>query len=173
MDAERHYLIGPQQNQTGREKAMTDRPRIFLKRCLLFFWTVWLSIVFATNVLDGCKAFGLLAENWSFASGNYGFLAETTARYGTPAWLNKLLFLGVIVWEGAAALLFGLTWLRFRSGREASRRLLYAAFTVSLSLWSAFAVADELFLAYTVEGTHLRLFTAQLATLLAIELLPE
>jgi len=43
-------------------------------------------------------------------------------------------------------------------------------------LWvkaAAFLVADEVFFAYPVEGTHLRLFTAQLATLLAIELLPE
>jgi hypothetical protein len=36
-----------------------------------------------------------------------------------------------------------------------------------------FAIADELFIAYAVEGKHLCLFTAHLATLLAIELLPE
>lgn len=144
-----------------------------LKRCLLLFWAVWLSVVFATNALDGCKALGVLGESWPFASGNYRFLGETTARYGTPPWLNALLFLGVIGWEGSAALLFWLAWIRFRVGRKEGQRLRYAAFTVSLMLWSAFAVADELFIAYEVEGTHLRLFTAQLATLLAIELLPE
>jgi hypothetical protein len=58
-------------------------------------------------------------------------------------------------------------------GQEESRRLRYAAFSVGLGLWSAFAIADELFIAYAVEGTHLRLFTAQLATLLAVELLPH
>ena len=47
--------------------------------------------------------------------------------------------------------------------------MLYAAFTAGLSLWLAFALADEVFVAYPVEGTHLRLFTAQLA----VELLPE
>ena len=151
---------------------MGNRPSLFLKRGLLFFWSVWLTVVFATNVLDGCKALGLLSDNWNFASGNYRFLATTTARYVTPAWLNGLLFLGVIGWEGIAALLFWLAWLRFRS-QQGSRGLLYAAFTVSLTLWSAFAIADELFIAYGVEDTHWRLFTAQLATLLAIELLPE
>jgi hypothetical protein len=151
---------------------MSNRPSLILKRGLLFFWSVWLTVVFATNVLDGCKALDLLSDNWNFASGNYRFLAVTTARYGTPGWLNGLLFLGVIAWEGTAALLFWLAWLRFRS-HEGSRRLLYAAFTVSLTLWSAFAIADELFIAYKVEDTHWRLFTAQLATLLAIELLPE
>jgi hypothetical protein len=44
---------------------------------------------------------------------------------------------------------------------------------VSLSLWAAFQVADVVFIAYGVEATHLRLFTAQLATLLVIELVPE
>jgi hypothetical protein len=151
----------------------SNRPSVFLKRSLLLFWAVWLTVVFATNVLDGCKALGWLGESWAFASGNYHLLVETTARYGTPTWLNGLLFLGVICWEGAAALLFWLAWRRFRDSREGSQRLRYAAFTVSLTLWTAFAIADELFIAYAVEGTHLRLFTAQLATLLAIELLPQ
>ena len=151
---------------------MGDRPALFLKRALLLFWVAWLSVVFATNVLDGCKAVGLLGAGWAFASGNCRFLAATTARHGTPAWLNGLLFLGVVCWEGAAALLFWLAWLRFRRGKK-GRRVLYAAFTAGLTLWAAFLVADEICIAYAVEGTHLRLFTAQLAPLLAIELLPE
>ncbi|MHB1426721.1 MAG: hypothetical protein ACYC3I_26485 [Gemmataceae bacterium] len=155
------------------ETAKNYRPSLVLKRILLLFWAVWLSVVFVTNALDCWKVFGLLSESWSFASGNYRFLTETTVRYGTPAWLNKLLFLGVIGWEGLAAFLFWLACLRFRRKGETGQRLLYAAFTVSLTLWSSFAIADELFIAYAVEGTHLRLFTAQLATLLAIELLPE
>ena len=44
---------------------------------------------------------------------------------------------------------------------------------MSLLLWGAFLLADEVFIAYPVAATHLRLFTAQLATLLAVELLPE
>jgi hypothetical protein len=151
---------------------MTPRYVFFLKRSLLAFWAVWLTVVFATNVLDGARALGWLEPSWAFASGNYRFLVETTARYGPPAWLNGLLFGGVIVWEGLATLLFWLACWRYRSGAS-SRRLLYAAFTVGLLLWAAFLVADELCIAYAVEGTHWRLFTAQLATLLAIELLPE
>ncbi len=145
---------------------------MFLKRGLLLFWAAWLTVVLTTNLLDGAKAAGLLPEGWAFASGNYRFLAETTARYGTPAWLNGLLFAGVLCWEGVAAVLFWLAWGR-SSGRGAGRRTLYAAFTVGLGLWAAFLLADEVCIAYAVEGTHLRLFTAQLATLLAIELLPE
>jgi hypothetical protein len=152
---------------------MSKRPVLFLKRALLAFWAVWLTVVLATNVLDAAKAVGVLPQGWSFASGNYAFLTETTSRYGTPNWLNGLLFAGVIAWEGVAALLFGLACWRFRTKTRGSQRLLYAAFTVSLLLWGAFLVADEVFIAYAVAATHLRLFTAQLVTLLAIELLPE
>ena len=34
-------------------------------------------------------------------------------------------------------------------------------------------VSEEIFIAYAVGGTHLRLFVAQLGALLAVELLPE
>jgi hypothetical protein len=148
------------------------RMQVILKQLLLLFWAAWLTVVFATNLLDGAKAAGLLGDGWAFVSGNYRFLAETTARYGTPAWLNGLLFAGVICWEGVAAALFWLAWWRFAYRGQRTRRV-YAAFTASLALWAAFLLADELFIAYAVEGTHLRLFTAQLATLLAIELVPE
>src|SRR5262249_44326245 len=118
------------------------------------------------------KALDLLGEGWAFASGNYRFLTETTARYSPPGWLNGFLFLGVILWEGLAAGLFWRAWWRFGEG-VAGRRALYAAFTVGLLLWGAFLVADEVCIAYPVAGTHLRLFTAQLVTLLAVELLPD
>ena len=70
------------------------------------------------------------------------------------------------------SVLFWLACCTFRR-RKGSLPLLYTAFAVSLSLWAAFLLADEVFIAYAVAGTHWRLFTAQLATLLAIELLPE
>jgi hypothetical protein len=138
-----------------------------LKRGLLLFWAAWLSLVFVTNSLDAAKAAGLLGGSWAFASGNYAFLCQTTARYGTPGWVNAGLFAGVIAWEALAALLFWLAGWTYRN------RLLYPAFAAGLSLWAAFVLADEVFIAYAVAGTHWLLFTAQLATLLAVELLPE
>jgi hypothetical protein len=138
-----------------------------LKHGLLLFWAAWLSLVFTTNVLDAARATGLLQESWAFASGNYAFLCQTTARYGTPSWLNGVLFAGVICWQGLAAVLFWLAWREYRG------RMLYPAFAVGLSLWAAFILADEVFMAYAVAATHWRLFIAQLVTLLAVELLPE
>ena len=62
--------------------------------------------------------------------------------------------------------------MRSRGGLKACRYL-YPAFLISLLLWAGFMLADELLIAYTVEGTHVRLLTAQLATLLVIALVPE
>ncbi len=154
---------------------MTSRPAgpapvAFLKRGLIAFWSVWLTVVFVTNAFDAARALGLLDLAWPFASGNYRFLVDTTARYHPPTWLNGLLFGCVLVWEGTAAALFWVAWARFPTDGRPAR---YRAFAAGLGLWGAFAVADELCIAYAVEGTHLRLFTAQLVTLLAIELLPE
>src|SRR6266576_2639674 len=97
----------------GDDKAVQIRTRfccgpVLLKRSLLLFWAVWLTVVFLTNAADAMKAAGLLDESWAFASGNYGFVTQTTARYSVPAWANALMFAGVIVWEGLAA---GLFWM--------------------------------------------------------------
>jgi hypothetical protein len=146
---------------------------LVLKRMLLAMWAIWLTVVFTTNLMDGLKTISVLGEAWPFASGNFRFLEDTTIRYNTPVWLSGVLFLGVIVWEGTAAVLFWIACWTFRRPGSQGRRWLYAAFTMALSLWLALAIADEVFIAYAVEGTHIRLFTAQIATLLAIELLPE
>jgi hypothetical protein len=144
---------------------------VLLKRGLLLFWAAYLSLVLATNLLDAAKALGLLGESFAFASGNYAFVRQTTARYGTPAWLDAVLFAGVLAWEGLAA---ALSWRACWAFRGATGRpSLYAASAAGLSLWAAFILADEVFVAYAIEATHWRLFTAQLATLLAVELLPD
>ena len=49
----------------------------------------------------------------------------------------------------------------------------YTTIVVGLALWATFALADEIFLAYTVEAVHLRLFGLQLVSVLALRLLPE
>ncbi len=148
-----------------------------LKRCLLLFWAVWLSLVVTTNVTDGLKALGTLPVSLPFASGNYQTILEITAPFGPPAWLAGVLFAGVIAWEAASMALFGWTGLTFQTACPPQRRgRLVATFAVGLSLWAAFQIACEALpsqLSYQIEGTHRGLFTAQLATLLAVMLLPD
>jgi hypothetical protein len=138
----------------------------------LVFWAIWLSVVFLSNLADAGKGLGLLGDSWAFASGNSQFIKVTTARYGTPDLVSALFFAGVILWEGVATLLFWWAAWTFR-GKGSERRILYFAFTTSLLLWGAFLVADEVFIAYPLESTHLRLFIAHLVTFMTIVLLPE
>jgi hypothetical protein len=144
-----------------------------LKNALVLFWALWLSVVVATNICDGLKEIKLLGDSWLFASENFRFIVNTTDRYDVPMWFNWLLFVGVIVWEGGAAALFWQGWRDMHYQEQCASRRLYTAFFVSLMLWAAFMLVDEIFIAYANEAVHARLFTAQLVTLLAIVLLPE
>jgi hypothetical protein len=146
-----------------------NRSAVPLRRVLLAGWSVWWTLVVATNLTDAAKGLGLLPEAFAFASGNYAAIQAATARYGAPPWLNGGLFAAVIVWEACAALLF---WLATCHRDDAGDRWLYRAFTVGLSLWLAFLVADEICIGYAIGATHLRPFIAQLLTLLAIVWLP-
>lgn len=105
-----------------------------MKRALLGLWAVWWSIVLAGNVADAARAVGTLPESWPFASGNYRAIVDTTARYGTPAWVNAGLFGGVICWEASATLLFWRAWWRYGDAAT-RRRAVRQAFLAGLSLW--------------------------------------
>lgn len=137
---------------------------------LLVFWALWLTLVFLTNLFDGLKAAGVLPGSWRFASGNYQAMGKVTGKYGTPGWLLGLLFAGVIVWELLAAALLWRAALTF--GGAGGSGMMYMAFTVSLALWAAFILADEVFSAYEMSQTHWAIFIAQLVSLLAVGLLP-
>ena len=144
-----------------------------LKRALLLFWAVWLTFVVAGNVCDALKELGFLGAEWQFASGNYEAIVKTTGRYPTPEWLNAVLFAGVIVWEAATAALFWLAW--WDAGREGAKESRYmpAAFLLSVGLWSAFVIADEICVAYPLVAVHFRILIASLASLLTIYVLPD
>lgn len=144
-----------------------------LKRGLVFFWALWLTIVWLTNVTDLLKHFNILGADFTFASYNYDFMRETTAIYALPAAMVLALYIGVIVWEGLAALLLWRAFAAFRGTAVRGLPAVYTAFAFSLALWAAFVVVDEFFIAYEVEGTHMAIFTSQLVTLLAVRLLPE
>jgi len=146
-----------------------------LKRGLVVFWSVWFTLALVSNIFDALKALGTVPNRFPFASGNFQLVEWVGSRFKAPAWLSGALFAGVILWEGVATVLF---WRAAASARLGSRQglnRLNAAFTGSIGLWAAFLVADELFVAYEtgVEGSHVRLFTAELASLLSVHLLPD
>ena len=142
----------------------TDRT---IPRGILLFWALWLSLVSLTNVLDALKSLRVIGPDWAFASGNFAFLASTTAKYHAPTGLNAFLFAGVIAWEILAATLFWRAFAAHRADGGADDEV-RSAFAVSLALWAAFMLADEIVFAFDAEGTHIRIFIAQLASLLVV-----
>lgn len=134
------------------------------------FWAVWWSMVFATNFFDGLITLGVLGEGWSFASGNYGFLVSIMEVHGTPEPITAAVFAGGVLWELVAAVLM---WqaLAGSLGGFPSERIRYRAFAVTIGFFAAFLVMTEVFLAYDLAGTHVRLFTAAGVSLVVVEYL--
>jgi hypothetical protein len=140
-----------------------------LKAGLLFFWSLWLTLVLVTNVFDGLKQLGVLPDSWRWASGNFQAIAESVPL---PRWAVGLLFLGVIIWEAFGVVLFWSAFYGYGLVGSAGLVQVYTAFAVSLALWSAFMIADEVFRIYAYQSTHLLLFVGQLLSVLVIGLLP-
>ena len=143
----------------------------FLKRTLLVLWAAWLTVVLTTNVPDALKALGLLPAR----PGRSPRATTPSCRRRRPATACRRGSTRRCSWasspgRGSPPPCSG--WPGGRPGGQRTRGWHYAAFASAFSLWLGFAIADEVFITYEVEGTHLGSM-AQLLTLLAVELLPE
>ena len=139
-----------------------------MKAVLLLIWAVWFGVVTLTNLGDGLKQLGMLPPGFSFASGNFAFMQTVTAVHRTPAFLVALMFVGVIVWEGVATVLFFRAFAKLRAANTDAKAAATLAFTVSAAFWGAMMISSELFISYDVEATHLRLLIASLVSFLVI-----
>lgn len=142
------------------------------KLALVAFWAAWFALALLGNVFGGLKAAGQLPASWRFASSNYEAVVRATAMYRPPPWLPAFLFAGVVSWQLIVALLLG--WATASSFVLGRLNLLAVdlGLGAGIALWGAFMLADEVTLKYEFERTHELLFIAQLASLLAIHLLP-
>jgi hypothetical protein len=156
-------------NPNSRLYIMLERLRdSTLRSGLVLFWALWLTLVTVTNLTDALKQFGLLPDEWKFASYNYALVVETVGAFGVPASIAAALFGGVILWQVVAA---GLLWRAFgvlRRGGDGQAAEVTQAFVVNLALWSAFLIATELTVNYVTAGTHKGTLLALLATLLVL-----
>ncbi len=145
-----------------------------VKRLILLFWAAWFTLVFATNLFDALKALGVVGQSWSFASGNWALVVATTRVHRTPLPIVAFLFAGVMTWEALSATLMWRAVISLRHGADQhATAAVDQAFTLALGLFAAFMLADEIWIAYTVEATHMRIFLTLLASLLAFHLLPD
>ncbi|GAB3916347.1 hypothetical protein [Larkinella terrae] len=140
-----------------------------IQAVLLFFWAGYFSIVLCSNTGDALKVLGWLPANWIFVSGNYEMVRSVVGIYHPPSWLAGIFFAGVIGWQAIGAVLlwraFG-TVVQQTPGQKAA---VYRALTVTIALWAAFLLSDEIFLAYEIpslDATHFNLLVAEIGTFL-------
>ncbi|MFC2092914.1 hypothetical protein ACFLSV_03340 [Bacteroidota bacterium] len=143
-----------------------------LKRVLLLILAFWFSVVFLTNAFDLLKAAGIFPMEWKFASDKFEMIRQTTLIYNMPGWLNVILFISMLIWEGFIAVLFFKAFFSFKSLSDNGSSAVNAAFFCSISMWGAFIIFDELFKNYSIEVTHFALFIMNLISLLIIKLIP-
>ncbi len=143
-----------------------------VRRGLLLFWALWLSVVAVTNVLNALVAAGDLPAGFAFSSGNWGWIGQTMNPLGVPLWLRAVMFAGVIVWEATAAVAFWVAFTRFRDRPLVGEPAAVAACVINLSLWAAFQILDEVFLAYEPEAVHRVIFGNMILTTAVLYLLP-
>jgi hypothetical protein len=144
-----------------------------IKRITLLFWAAWLSVVSATNVLDGLKSLDALPSTFKFVSGNWQWINQVMDPLDIPRGLQAALFAGAIAWEALAAMLFWRAVATYRGRPLAQEKPTIYACGVNLALWAAFQVLDEVFMAYEPEGVHRAIFISQIATLLLLQWPPS
>ena len=138
---------------------------------LLLFWALYFSIIWLSNTTDALKALDLLPPNWRFVSGNFSLVSKVVGIYGSPVWLAGLMFAGVLIWEGAGAILFWKALASTIRKTNSSRAAIYRAFSITIGLWATFIFSDEVFLAYEFPGlssTFFSLLIAELASFILI-----
>ncbi len=144
----------------------------FIKLGCLLFWGCWFAIASMTNVFDFLYAIDVLPKTWVFRSGNYGALGSVFRIYfDSPVFLN-VMFIADFSVQMLSAGLFYLAFIFVWSKRNAWF-LINTAFALSMALWAAFLIFEEIFLAYTYEPIAINLIVIELLTLLAVHFLPE
>lgn len=144
----------------------------FFKKLIVLFWAAWWLIALWTDVVGGFAHLGLINASWA-PDTNYPFLVSTLKMYQVPSWLPPSLFIGIIIWSLVSTLAF--LWACFALGKTRAvwMRRAEIAFIISLSLWLAFFLADQIVMKFNEEENHMVQGGFQLLSYLALYLLPE
>jgi hypothetical protein len=156
-----------------QEVSITPKSHNILCRGLLFFWSAWFSIVFASNLADGLQQAGLLPETWRFASGNFGLIVQSIEIFSLEKAWAVILFGGVLITQLGVSVLFWRAFLIRASLARPVDQKVVQAFALGIGLFAAFLVADEILVVYHrfsgLETTHFLILCALLLSYLVID----
>ena len=144
-----------------------------IKQGILLFWAIWFFLVFLANFADGLKALHFLPDTWSFASGNFPFMKQVTAVYGTPVWITSILYGMILFGEITVASSFFYAFFLWTKQKKNALFFINKAFAIGLLFWGVFLVGDEFFVAYTVETNHQNLTNLMLLSALFFYCIPN
>ncbi len=142
------------------------------KRLVVVFWALWWLTAFLTDLIGAMRQLGLVTAAW-FAVTNYADLTHAVAPYDPPGWLPPFLYAGIIGWSFVSTVLLLIAAGTPREPRWRWRRRVDTAFAVSLGLWAAFFLADQIVLKFGYEQNHMVQGGFQLLTWLALYALPD
>jgi hypothetical protein len=153
--------------------SMKTTTLVAIKRGLLLYWSLWFTIVFASNGLDGLEALGVIDQGWKLAGGDFTLLSPAAAIYGAPARASGVLLACLVLWQGITVAAFWRAFGKFRGLKNSDPRALAAAFILATSLFAALLLADRVFGGHPFVTTHLKILIAVLLSLLLVYFLPE
>ncbi|MDP1604492.1 MAG: hypothetical protein Q8M03_14645 [Legionella sp.] len=142
------------------------------KKLIIVFWTLWWLIALWTDIVGLLAHNGLLQKSWA-PNTNYPFLVDSLKMYNAPEWLPQFLFGGIILWLLLSTLAFCWATASLAQQKEKWMKRADIAFTISLGLWLAFIIGDQLIMKFTLEENHMVQAGFQLLTYLMLYLIPS
>ena len=123
-------------------------------KILIIFWAFWWLIAFWTDVVGGLAHLGMLRTSWA-PDTNYPFLVDSLKMYHLPPIVPFIFFILILLGTFSSTLLFFWASFSFNHSREIWLARARTAYIVSLTLWLAFFIADQLVMKFDLEENHM------------------
>ncbi|MBA2711489.1 MAG: hypothetical protein H0U57_12975 [Tatlockia sp.] len=123
---------------------------------IIVFWALWCTFVALSDTVDWLQKAQILPSNLAFTSQNYGLVAQSLARYQIENHiLTLLLFMIIILFAWTIAIFFIRAAFSPKQNLERYLQKCYSAFFLSFCISWFFIIADEFFIQYAFEHTHM------------------
>lgn len=145
---------------------------LHFKKIIIIFWFLWWLIALWTDVVGGLAHMGWLHASWA-PDTNLPFLIESLKMYQPPLWLIGIFFAGILLGLFLSTVSFLWAVLGLNQPTYVWMVRAKTAFIISITLWLAFFLADQMIMKFDLEENHMVQGGFQLLTFLALYWLPN
>lgn len=145
---------------------------LLFKKIMVIFWLLWWAIAFWTDVIGLMAHYNLLHQTWA-PDLNYPFLAQSLTMYHVPSYFPLIAYIGIMLWSGLATLAFIRAGVAIFQKSDQWKNYANTAFIISLCLWLAFFIADQLIMKFDLEANHMAQACFELLCYLAMYVIPD